>query len=400
MWKGGVITRGINAFKHFDTTPEFDKELDRQYTLNKGGYNVEKISKDFNSKVANLPNKGGFTSEQVDALKGYHKHLIDTSKTMEDMPFEQYMRNVKGVGVNTRLATQAFQGLKNVLKSVGAAMSSMLVSMAASFIITKVIGWIEEIWVTAEEAKQALNEFTDAWDESHKKIQEDSKALPDLVKKYKDLVDGVDSLGNNMSLTDTEYNEYLDTVSKISEAMPSLTTYFNEQGQAIGLARGELDNYNQAYKRQIQDSIHEKWYGDGEKDTKAAIDGVINAHNNPSLQIKMRDYMIKKLLRIGDCVINGSMTDRLANNISISFKGIDAEALLLLLDTKGICISSGSACNSREKEVSYVLKAIGLDGYYIHGTIRISLSENTTYTEIDTAVEEIKNYINALRLFK
>lgn len=115
---------------------------------------------------------------------------------------------------------------------------------------------------------------------------------------------------------------------------------------------------------------------------------------------EMRDYFIESLLQIDDCVINGSMTDRLVNNISISFKGVDAEALLLLLDTKGICISSGSACNSREKEVSYVLKAIGVDEDYIHGTIRISLSENTTYTEIDTAVEEIKNYINALRLFK
>ena len=115
---------------------------------------------------------------------------------------------------------------------------------------------------------------------------------------------------------------------------------------------------------------------------------------------EMRDYMIENLLRIGDCVINGSMTDRLANNISISFKGIDAEALLLLLDTKGICISSGSACNSHINEPSYVLKAIGVDEDYIYGTIRISLSENITYTEIDTAVEEIKNYINALRLFK
>ncbi len=92
--------------------------------------------------------------------------------------------------------------------------------------------------------------------------------------------------------------------------------------------------------------------------------------------IAKRDYLKYKLLEIKGRRLNGSVSSHLRNNINISFKGIQSDALLAILDSKGICVSSGSACNAGNAEPSHVLKAINVDKEYIHGTIRITIDNN------------------------
>lgn len=113
-----------------------------------------------------------------------------------------------------------------------------------------------------------------------------------------------------------------------------------------------------------------------------------------------RDYLKYKLLNIKGSQMNGSASYRLCNNINISFKGIQSDALLALLDGKGICVSSGSACNSGDSEPSYVLKAIGVDKEYIDGTIRITIDNDISYAELDIVATEIADAVNALRMFE
>ena len=112
-----------------------------------------------------------------------------------------------------------------------------------------------------------------------------------------------------------------------------------------------------------------------------------------------RDYLKFKLLEIKGSKINGSDIYRLCNNINISFKGIQSDALLAILDGNGICVSSGSACNSGDSEPSYVLKAIGVDKEYIDGTMRITIDNGISYTELDIVATEIADAVNALRMF-
>lgn len=112
----------------------------------------------------------------------------------------------------------------------------------------------------------------------------------------------------------------------------------------------------------------------------------------------LRDYLLNKFENSGlDYIVNGDLENRLPNNINISFKGIEAESLLLLLDMNGICISSGSACDSKNINVSSVLKTIGVPNDYIHGTIRITLSNDNTFDELDYAYEKIIESVNRLR---
>ncbi len=115
-------------------------------------------------------------------------------------------------------------------------------------------------------------------------------------------------------------------------------------------------------------------------------------------EIELRDYMIGRLLNeIPFCRLNGDAVKRLPNNVNISFEFIEGESLLIMLDMKGICASSGSACTSGSLDPSHVLLAIGLPHEVAHGSLRMTLSAETTKEDVDTAVEAIKEIVGRLR---
>ncbi|EGJ49614.1 cysteine desulfurase NifS [Desulfocurvibacter africanus] len=112
----------------------------------------------------------------------------------------------------------------------------------------------------------------------------------------------------------------------------------------------------------------------------------------------LRDRLEKGLIGvIPEALINGDPVNRLPNTLSIAFKYIEGEAMLLLLDQFGICASSGSACTSGSLEPSHVLRAMGVPFTYAHGSLRFSLSRYTTEAEIDTVVRELPKIVARLR---
>ena len=119
---------------------------------------------------------------------------------------------------------------------------------------------------------------------------------------------------------------------------------------------------------------------------------------NIEKETKLRDYLIKRVLEeIPYSRLNGHRVNRLPNNANFCFRFIEGESLLILLDQKGICASSGSACTSGSLDPSHVLLAIGLPHEIAHGSLRLTLSEETTQEEIDVTVEAIKNIVERLR---
>ena len=112
----------------------------------------------------------------------------------------------------------------------------------------------------------------------------------------------------------------------------------------------------------------------------------------------LRDRLQKGLLAaIPDCRVNGDSENRLPNTANISFKNVEGEAILLMLDQLGICASSGSACTSGSLEPSHVLRAMGVPFNYAHGSIRFSLSRYNTEEEIDFVVSRMPDVIETLR---
>lgn len=115
-------------------------------------------------------------------------------------------------------------------------------------------------------------------------------------------------------------------------------------------------------------------------------------------EIKVRDYLIGRIeSEIPYCRLNGHRTKRLPGNVNFSFSFIEGESLLIMLDMKGICGSSGSACTSGALDPSHVLLAIGLKHEEAHGSLRLSLSEENTIEEADIVVEELKGIVTKLR---
>lgn len=114
--------------------------------------------------------------------------------------------------------------------------------------------------------------------------------------------------------------------------------------------------------------------------------------------ISLREHLIERILReIPYSRLNGHRTDRLANNANFSFRFIEGESLLILLDQQGICASSGSACTSGSLDPSHVLLAIGLPHEIAHGSLRLTLSEETTREQIDFTVDQLKDIVERLR---
>ena len=117
-----------------------------------------------------------------------------------------------------------------------------------------------------------------------------------------------------------------------------------------------------------------------------------------SKESALRDHLIERVLaEIPYSRLNGHRTDRLPNNANFCFQFIEGESLLIMLDQNGICGSSGSACTSGSLDPSHVLLAIGLPHEIAHGSLRLTLSENTTMEQVDFVVDKIKEIVARLR---
>lgn len=128
------------------------------------------------------------------------------------------------------------------------------------------------------------------------------------------------------------------------------------------------------------------------------LDEIIDT--NEEKMKELQEYTLKKINSIlsgYDYILNGGFENRASNNISISFKDIDGESLLLALDLEGIYLSSGSACHSDSTEPSHVLKAIGVPNEYANGTLRISFGKYTTKKDIDFLISKIKEKIDFIK---
>lgn len=113
---------------------------------------------------------------------------------------------------------------------------------------------------------------------------------------------------------------------------------------------------------------------------------------------ELRDYLIGRIEKeIPYCRLNGDRTKRLPNNVNFSFRFVEGESLLIMLDMKGICASSGSACTSGSLDPSHVLLAIGLPHEIAHGSLRMTLNEEVTKEELDYVVDNLKEIVARLR---
>lgn len=131
---------------------------------------------------------------------------------------------------------------------------------------------------------------------------------------------------------------------------------------------------------------------------KAVEIAVANMEETRKKETELRDYLIERVMsEIPYTRLNGHRTRRLSNNANFAFQFVEGESLLIMLDMAGICGSSGSACTSGSLDPSHVLLAIGLPHEIAHGSLRLTLSDETTKEEIDYTVDNLKRIVERLR---
>ena len=131
----------------------------------------------------------------------------------------------------------------------------------------------------------------------------------------------------------------------------------------------------------------------------ALKEAAANMEKNAAHMTAMRDRLIAGLQQIPHSALNGDAVKRLPGNVNFCFEGIEGESLLLLLDDRGICASSGSACTSGSLDPSHVLLAIGRVHDVAHGSLRLSIGEDVTEEEIDYLITSVKEVVEYLRSF-
>ena len=131
--------------------------------------------------------------------------------------------------------------------------------------------------------------------------------------------------------------------------------------------------------------------------TVALEEAVANLEKNSAKLTSLRDRLIEGLDKIPYGELNGDRNNRLPSNVNYCFEGIEGESMLLLLDDKGICASSGSACTSGSLDPSHVLLAIGRPHEVAHGSLRLSLGEDMTEEDIDYLIKSVTEVVTYLR---
>ena len=131
---------------------------------------------------------------------------------------------------------------------------------------------------------------------------------------------------------------------------------------------------------------------------KAAEIATANMKERTAEEIKVRDHLIERIEKeIPYAKLNGDRVKRLPNNVNFSFQFVEGESMLILLDSKGILASSGSACTSGSLDPSHVLLAIGLPHEIAHGSLRLTISDQITMEDADYVVDNLKEIVNHLR---
>ena len=143
---------------------------------------------------------------------------------------------------------------------------------------------------------------------------------------------------------------------------------------------------------------HERGRRAGTENVASIVGFAKAATLNPAGEMEaLRDKLIQEILRIPGTRLNGPRTNRLCNNVNVSFERVEGEAIVGRLDTAGIRCSTGSACSEATLEPSYVLKAIGLTDEEANGSLRLSLSKDTTSADVERVIDVLPGIIEELR---
>lgn len=222
-------------------------------------------------------NSSSLSAEALaEQMENVDQRIIDYAKTCKngEMTTEGFKASIDTMSFSAKTGKVALQAL--------AMAGNMIAMWAISKVISVATEKITELANASEIAKEKATSFANSVNNSVADISSNTSTLSELNEEYKRLSEGVNTLGENISLSTSEYDRYKEIVQQISDIMPNMTTYFNSQGDAIAFAKGELLDLNKEYEEYIQKQAKE-FLVNGDEDGNRLQDALDNFSNNSEM---------------------------------------------------------------------------------------------------------------------
>lgn len=221
--------------------------------------------------------------------------------------------------ISTATNTMTFSAKAGQVALKGLALAgNMVVGILAGFVISKAIEGLDNLVHAADNAKESAESFSNSFSSMNDEFNSNNSKLSDLQKKYDELSKGVNSLGENVSLTTDEYDEYKQVVSEISDMMPSLLARYDDEGNKIGFVQGKLSDLNAEYdkykKNKAMDLVN------GENDNGDSIKDVFNNYQYQTAHIDANGNAVGKRKLIGSS--NYEKIGQLQAEINSGYDGV------------------------------------------------------------------------------
>lgn len=282
---GLVLTKGIDK-------KEAKKQVGSIWSYLSKDEHKDALTGEFTAFKELMEETGLGADELAKQVGGVSKSVLDYAKSddIAKLSTEGFKASIGNLSIGAKAGQVALKGL--------ALAGNMVVGILAGFVISKAIEGLDNLVHAADNAKESAEGFASSFSSMNDEFSSNDSKLSDLQKQYDELSKGVNSLGENVSLTTDQYDEYKQVVSEISDMMPSLLARYDDEGNKIGFVQGKLSNLNAEYdkykKNKAMDLVN------GENDNGDSIKDVFNNYQYQTAHTDANGNVVGKRKMFGD----------------------------------------------------------------------------------------------------
>ena len=282
---GLVLTKGIDK-------KEAKKQVGSIWSYLSKDEHKDALTGEFTAFKELMEETGLGADELAKQVGGVSKSVLDYAKSDDTakLSTEGFKASIGNLSIGAKAGQVALKGL--------ALAGNMVVGILAGFVISKAIEGLDNLVHAADNAKESAEGFASSFSSMNDEFSSNDSKLSDLQKQYDELSNGVNSLGENVSLTTDQYDEYKQVVSEISDMMPSLLARYDDEGNKIGFVQGKLSNLNAEYdkykKNKAMDLVN------GENDNGDSIKDVFDNYQYQTAHTDANGNVVGKRKMFGD----------------------------------------------------------------------------------------------------
>lgn len=282
---GLVLTKGIDK-------KEAKKQVGSIWSYLSKDEHKDALTGEFTAFKELMEETGLGADELAKQVGGVSKSVLDYAKSDDTakLSTEGFKASIGNLSIGAKAGQVALKGL--------ALAGNMVVGILAGFVISKAIEGLDNLVHAADNAKESAEGFASSFSSMNDEFSSNDSKLSDLQKQYDELSKGVNSLGENVSLTTDQYDEYKQVVSEISDMMPSLLARYDDEGNKIGFVQGKLSNLNAEYdkykKNKAMDLVN------GENDNGDSIKDVFDNYQYQTAHTDVNGNVVGKRKMFGD----------------------------------------------------------------------------------------------------